>query len=203
MSVLGIQGVERDGAADQAERSEKRLELADLALLPGDLPLVQRRAFAVGDGCQQMHRLRRRSARSAQALAVDGDRAQPFVLVGAAAVSCKPRTHRRVHRVAVQTCQESAERGRPQCGPQPQTVTDLVGQVGGMPCDGGEGGGAGEYGDRAQCQDQAEPVTAALSTARIGEHVEDVGKVQQAVGVVGDGARSVVEVAGHSGNQRG
>ncbi len=72
-----------------------------------------------------------------------------------------------------------------------------------MPCDGGEGGGAGEYGDRAQCQDRAEPVTAALSTARIGQHVEDVGKVQQAVGVVGDGARIVVEVAGHSGNQRG
>ncbi len=150
-----------------------------------------------------MHRLRRCSARSAQALAVDGDRAQSFVLVGAAAVSCKPRTHRRVHRVAVQTCQESAERGRPRCGPQPQAVTDLAGQVGGMPCDGGEGGGAGEYGDRAQCQDRAEPVTAALSTARIGQHVEDVGKVQQAVGVVGDGARIVVEVAGHSGNQRG
>ncbi|WRQ77906.1 hypothetical protein I3F59_000055 [Streptomyces sp. MUM 178J] len=47
--VLGVQGVERDGAAGKVERCEKRFELADLALLPGDLPLVQRRAFAVGE----------------------------------------------------------------------------------------------------------------------------------------------------------
>ena len=70
-----------------------------------------------------------------------------------------------------------------------------------MPCDGGAGGGAGEYGDRAQREERAEPVTAALPTARIRQHVEDVGKVQQAVGAFGDGARLVVEVAGHSGNR--
>ncbi|MEV4335162.1 hypothetical protein AB0K02_32460 [Streptomyces sp. NPDC049597] len=82
-------------------------------------------------------------------------------------------------------------------------MTDLAGQVGAMPCDGGEGSGAGEHGDRAQSEDRAEPVTAALPTARIGQCVEDVGKVQQAVGVMRDGARLVVDVAGHSGNQRG
>jgi len=54
-----------------------------------------------------------------------------------------------------------------------------------MPCDGGEGSGAGEYGDRAQSEDRAEPGTAALPTARIRQYVEDVGKIQQAVGVVG------------------
>ncbi|WWR51436.1 hypothetical protein V1460_17025 [Streptomyces sp. SCSIO 30461] len=63
-------------------------------------------------------------------------------------------------------------------------MTDLVGQVGGMPRDGGEGGGAGEYGDRAQREDRAALATAALSTARIRQHVEDVGEVRQAVGIV-------------------
>ncbi|WP_345616253.1 hypothetical protein [Streptomyces sanyensis] len=46
-------------------------------------------------------------------------------------------------------------------------------------------------------------VTAALPTARIGQHVEDVGKVQQAVGIAVDGAHIVGEVAGNSGDQQG
>nr|WP_311137625.1 hypothetical protein [Streptomyces sp. I6] len=82
-------------------------------------------------------------------------------------------------------------------------MSELVGQVGGTPLDGGEGGGAGEYGDRAPREDRGESVTAALPTARISQRVEDVGEVQQAVGIVGDGARIVVDVAGHSGDQQG
>jgi len=95
--------------------SERRRELAGLALFPGDLPLVQRCAFAMGDGCRQVHRPRRRGARSAQALAVDNNRAQAFVLVGAATVPGEPGAHRRVRRAAIQTCQKPSECGHPWC----------------------------------------------------------------------------------------
>ncbi|GAA3827933.1 hypothetical protein GCM10022206_78250 [Streptomyces chiangmaiensis] len=53
---------------------------------------------------------------------------------------------------------------------------DLLGQVGGMPRDCGQRGGACEYGDRAQGEQGAELVAAALAAAGIRQSVQDVGQ---------------------------
>ncbi|MFD0508568.1 hypothetical protein ACFQ0G_48725 [Streptomyces chiangmaiensis] len=63
--------------------------------------MVQRGAFAVGDGGDQVHGPPSGGARAAQGLAVDRDGAQVVTLAGAGAVRDEPGADRGVDGVAI------------------------------------------------------------------------------------------------------
>jgi hypothetical protein len=92
---------------------------SDLAFLAGDLTLVQRAAFAVVDGGDQVYGPPGDGARAAQGLAVDCDGAQVVAPAGLVQVRGDPCTDRGVDGVAVEAGQNPAEGGRPRGGPGP------------------------------------------------------------------------------------